>query len=136
MDLQVISNTDARRSAEYKVARAIYAETGASSLRVIEAMASMIANMVRLTERSPEDIVSDVDIFESGSPHSVRHHLLSVDAHDRGFEVCLRVTQKMMRGNLADACCGAARFHRDDMMPSWATARGYIAEIDNILFYL
>lgn len=136
MQLQIISNTDTRKAAEYKIARAIYAETGASSLRVVEAMASMIANMARLTGRDLVDIVSDSDIFECQNPDSKRHHLLSVDARDRGFEMCLRITQTMMRGNLADACCGAVRFHRDDIMPAWATARGYIAEIDNILFYL
>lgn len=136
MQLHIISNPDARRATEYKIARAIYAETGATSLRVVEAMASMIANMARLSQRAPHDIVADADIFESMNPESVRHHLLTVPVNDRGFEMCLRVTQKMLRGNLADACCGASRFHREDMMPSWSTSRGYIAEIDNIFFYL
>ncbi len=136
MQLHVISNKDNAKIAQYKIARAIYAETGATSLRVVEAMASMIANIARLTERAPADIAADASIFESQKTESIRHVMLDVDASNRGFEMCLRVVGKMLRGNLPDSCCGATRFHRTDIMPDWATARGYIAEIDNILFYL
>ena len=50
--------------------------------------------------------------------------------------MCLRVVQKMMHGNLSDCVFGATKFHHSDIIPQWAIARGYIAEFDDVLFYL
>ncbi len=136
MHLSVITNPHPDKLAQYKIARAIYAQTGATSLRVVEAMASMIENMSRITGRLPIDIVSDGRVFECQNANSPRNHMLRVDACNDAFQMCLRVVGKMLRGNLRDTCRGATRFHRTDDMPDWATNRGYIAEIDDILFYL
>jgi hypothetical protein len=42
----------------------------------------------------------------------------------------------MINGNLPDSVFGATKFHHTDVLPDWAVARGYIAEFDNVLFYL
>lgn len=136
VQLTVIHNPDESKIILYKIARLIYAETGGASLRVVESLASMIANLVAATGRNMSDIADDANIFESLNENSAQHHLLSVDAKNRGFEMCVRVVQKMLNGNLADCCYGATKFHRVEMMPKWAIARGYIAEVDNLLFYL
>lgn len=136
MQFEVIKNPDETQIAVYKVARVIYAETGASSLAVVEALASMIANRAARNNCDVADVISDDMLFECLNPDSNRHACLAVDVADRGFQMCLRVAGRMMRGALGDRCCGATCFHRAELMPEWATARGYIVDTDGLLFYL
>jgi len=136
MQLTLIENFDDTKIVLYKLARIVYAETMASSLRTVEAMASMIYNVHTKCNKSFDDIAKDENLFESLNEKSERHNLLNINANDRKFQMCLRVLQKMMRGNLPDYVFGATRFHHDCVMPGWAISRGYIAEIDDILFYL
>lgn len=136
MHLTLIKNTDDSKILLYKIARLIYAETGATSLAAVEALASMIANICLTSQRELDDIVTDKQIFSSLDRKSSRHDLLLVDAQSRQFQMCLRVVQRMLNGDLADSCCGATRFHHVDVLPGWAVSRGYVAEIDGLLFYL
>lgn len=136
MQLTLIKNPDETQAAVYKIARVIFAETGAVSLHVVEAMASMIQNAARVSGKTLNEIVADSDMFDAVRAQSPRNELMNVSANDRGFQMCLRVVRRMMRGNLADACRGAVRFHRADELPQWAVSRGYIADIDGLLFYL
>lgn len=136
MSLKLILNDDPSRAVIYKIARVIYAETGGESLRDVEALASMIGNIHTVTGRTYENIVSDPDLFESLNNDSERHSYLDVDAGTRAFDMCVRVTQTMMRGHLPDSAMGAMRFHRTDQLPSWAVSRGYILETSQLTFYL
>ena len=136
MQMRLIANPDAHTAAVYKVARAVYAETGATSLPVVEAMVSTIANIAARDGRDYVEIVSDPYLFSAQNSDSPRHELMNVPANNRAFQMCVRVVQRMMRGGLADSVRGAVRFHRADEMPAWATARGYIADVDGVLFYL
>ncbi len=136
MQLQIIKNQNPEMGDAYKIARVIYAETLASSLHGVEALCSMIANRaVALNETVPA-VANDSDLFDVLRTSSPRHQYLYVPATNRGFQMCLRVVQRMMRGNLPDACHGAVRFHHDNQMPFWAVSRGYIADIDGMLFYM
>lgn len=135
MQLTLIKNSDASMSEIYRAARVIYAETGATSLRVVEALASMIVNVTHAHNRTITDIVTDASLFTSLQPDNERHGLLFVDAASRKFQMCVRVAARMARGNLPDSVHGAVRFHHDSQLPDWATARGYIADIDGLLFY-
>lgn len=136
MNLQLIKNPDESRRLMYQIARVVYAETSASSLPAVEALVSMIDNASRARGRSFAQIISDTDIFESLNPSSARHDMLSVPPLSRGFQMCLRVVGRMLKGGLPDMCRGATRFHHGDIMPDWARARGYILDIDELLFYL
>lgn len=136
MHLTLIRNPNESKIIQYKIARIIYAETNASSLIAVEALAAMIKNLCVTCRRDLTDIVTDCEIFESINQNSIRHSLLAVDVKNRGFEMCLRVVARMIRGDLPDVCNGATRFHRDDVMPKWAMSRGYVAEIDGLFFYL
>lgn len=136
MNLRLIKNPDESRKLMYQIARVVYAETSASSLTVVEALVSMINNASRATGKSVAQIISDTDMFESLNPSSKRHDMLSVAPTDRAFQMCLRVTGRMLMGGLPDMCCGATRFHHGDTNPEWARARGYILDIDELLFYL
>lgn len=136
MHLTLIKNTDDSKILLYKIARLVYAETDASSLAAVEALTSMIANICLKTQRDLDDIVSDKTIFGALDKKSPRHDLMLVDSQSRNFQMCLRVAQRMLNGALADSCSGATRFHHADDMPGWAMSRGYVAEIDNLLFYL
>jgi len=135
MQLAVINNPDESQIVIYKIARVIYAETYIPTLPAVEALASMIKNIIKQSGRTAKDIVNDVDIFESLNPESKRNKYLSVDANDKALQMCVRVVKRMMHDALPDCCFGATRFHRTDKMPDWAIARGYIADIDGLLFY-
>ena len=136
MQMILIENKDDTKAVSYKIARIIYAETLATSLAITEAMASMIYNIHIKCNKSFEDIANDKDIFDSLNPESKRHQYLNVMANDKKFQMCLRVVQTMMRGNLHDSVFGATKFHHAHIIPQWAMSRGYIAEFDDVLFYL
>ena len=136
MQLIVIQNQDDTKITLYKLARIVYAETLATSLPVVEAFCSMIYNIHIKYDKTFADIANDKNLFESLNDKSLRHQYLNVDANDRKFQMCLRVVQTMMHGNLNDCVFGACKFHHTNVMPSWARSRGYIAEFDDLLFYL
>ena len=135
MQLEIISMSCANMALAESVARVVFAETDGRSLRVVEALTSMISNRAKKNNQSIRDVISDATIFESINDDSNRHDLLNVDSAHREFQMCVRVAMRMLHGNLSDSCFGATIFHRDESMPGWAIARGYIADIDGILFY-
>ena len=135
MTLELIVNPDAEQTDVHKIARVVYAECGASSLHAVEAMCAMIANVARMTGRNPVDVACDENILPAQKVSSRFFDRMQVPASSRGFQMCLRVARRMMAGNLGDVCHGAVRFHHADEMPEWAVARGYIADVDGILFY-
>ncbi len=136
MKLILIKNPDSSQRIAYKIARVVYAETCAASLRVVEALTSMIRNNAIATGRTIDDVVSDTELFESINPASHNHHLINVEINNREMQMCVRVATRMLHGGLPDCCYGATRFHRDCKIPTWAISRGYIADIDGLLFYL
>ena len=136
MQLELIHNPDESQAEIYKIARVIYAETYMPTLPSVEALVSMIKNIVIKYNRNITEVVSDKNIFDSLKDDSPRHKHLSVDANNRAFQMCLRVVKRMMHGDFPDCCFGATRFHRADEMPDWAVARGYIADVDGLLFYM
>ena len=136
MQLNLITNNDDTQIVSYKLARIIFAETDALSLQIVEAMASMINNIHIKYDKSFESIAKDDDLFECLNSKSSRNKNLNVAANDRKFQMCLRVVQTMMRGNLQDTVFGATKFHHANIIPQWAMSRGYISECEDILFYL
>ena len=135
MQLALINNPDESQIIIYKIARVIYAETYLPTLASVEALASMIKNITKQSNCGVADVIDDSDMFNSLKPESPRHKYLSVDAKTKAFQMCLRVVKRMMFGDLPDSCSGATRFHRADEIPDWAVARGYIADVDGLLFY-
>ena len=136
MQLTLIKNNDDTQIVSYKLARIIFAETNAVSLQIVEAMASMINNIHIKHNKSFESISKDSDLFECLNQKSSRYQNLSTDVNDRKFQMCLRTVKTMMRGNLRDTVFGATKFHHANVIPMWAMSRGYIAECEDILFYL
>lgn len=136
MQLKLIKNPDETKRINYKIARVIFAETKAVSLPVVEAMASMIKNISVSSNKTLDEIISDKTIFDSLNDASENNKYLKIEANNRSFQMCLRVVNRMMRGVLPDVSCGATRFHSADKIPSWATSRGYILDVDGFLFYL
>ena len=136
MQLTLIKNDNDSKIVLYKLARIIYAETLASSLPAVEALASMIGNLCCKSMQQLSDIVADRSVFESLNKNSARHADLLIDSDNSKFQMCLRATKRMVNGQLPDNVHGATRFHRGEISPTWATARGYVAEIDGLFFYL
>lgn len=136
MKLQLIKRPNGAQSIPYKIARAVYAETNAKSLRVVEALTSMIKNNAVSTGNNIEDIISNNNLFIAQNNQSINANTVDNENSNRGFQMCLRVAQRMLNGGLPDCCYGATCFHHADVIPQWATARGYIADIDGLLFYI
>ena len=136
MQLTLIKNPDESNIILYKIARILYAETDMSSLRVVEALASMILNIRLKTGQDFKNIIKDKNIFDSLKPDCERNKKLHVNADNKEFQICLRIAQKTINGNLPDFVSGAVRFHRADFIPDWAMSCGYVTEIDDLLFYL
>ena len=134
-ELFLIKNDDIAKITLYKIARIIFAETRASSLLAVESLASMIGNLREKSGRELSDIASDDSAFESLCKNSPRNRDLFIDSARSDFQMCLRVTRRMMMGKLKDRVMGATRFHRAENLPEWAIACGYIAEIDDLFFY-
>lgn len=137
MQLTIINNPDESQIAIYKAARVVYAEIFPTTLASVESLVSMIGNIMARTGRDLTDVVSDKNIFGCLDEYSPRHEYINADIkNNRALQMCVRVVERMMHGNLQDACFGAIRFHHADEMPDWATSRGYIADVDGLLFYL
>lgn len=136
MHLTLIKSSDEKKSIAYKIARVVYAETNARSLRVVEALTSMIHNLSISSGKTFNQIVSDKSLFEALNENSKNNKLTRVQPDNNGFQMCLRVAMRMLNGSLSDCCYGAIRFHREDTLPEWAMSKGYIADIDGLLFYL
>lgn len=137
MQLTIINNPDESQIAIYKAARVVYAEIFPTTLPSVEALVSMIGNIMARTGRDLTDVVSDKNIFGCLDEHSPRHEYINADIkNNRALQMCVRVVARMMHGSLPDRCFGAIRFHHTDEMPDWATSRGYIADVDGLLFYL
>lgn len=135
MQLTLIKHQNDFARDVYKIARVIYAETCGQSLRVVEALASMIANGARVNGISPTDFITQSGLFESLDKKSTHHDLLNVNPNAKAFQMCLRVCDRMLKNNLPDCCFGATKFHRNEFNPSWSVARGYILEMDGLFFY-
>ena len=63
MQLTLISNPDSSASLAYQIGRVVYAQTGGTSLRLVEAMTTMIKNLSTKTNRSMHEIIRDKNIF-------------------------------------------------------------------------
>lgn len=136
MQLTLIKNTDTSATLTYRIARIVYAHTCAKSLPLVEAFSSMIQNMSNKSGVDILEIISDKNIFDALDSRSPRNSYMNVSADNRGFQMCVRTVRRMLMGGLPDCCNGATQFHYCDVIPDWAVARGYIADIDGVLFYL
>ena len=138
MQMTLIKNPDTTGTANmaYKIARVVYAQTGAVSLPLVCAFTSMIKNLSEASGIPVPDLIVDKSVFPVLSDSNIWHSRLHVCAQNRGFQMCVRTAYRMLMGHLPDCCYGATRFHYADEIPAWATSRGYIADIDGILFYL
>ena len=137
MQMDVIKNPDESQIDIYKAARVIYAESFPSTLPAVEALASMIKNIMTQSGRDLISVVSDKNICDALDKNSPRYEYLNADAkNNRALQMCVRVVDRMVHGGLCDTCFGATRFHHADEIPDWATSRGYIADIDGLLFYV
>lgn len=137
MQMTIINNPDitGRLALLYKIARVVYAQTGAVSLPLVEAFTSMIKNIVDKTGTDISIVVQDSNLFPSLRKSDINHDRIFVSASNPGFQMCLRTAGRIMSGCLGDCCYGATKYHYADTIPDWALSRGYIADIDGILFY-
>lgn len=61
--------------------------------------------------------------------------LLKVDARDRAFATCLRISRRAVAGLLQDVTNGATHYHTSAVSPSWSRGQDTVAQIGSHLFY-
>lgn len=135
MQVTLIKNPDISAGLPYKVARIVYAHTGGISLPLVEAFTSMIKNLSTVTGQEIQKLITNSKYFSVLDSADKNHYRIKVSANDTKFQMCVRTAQRMISGMLGDCCFGATKFHSADIIPEWARSRGYIADIDGILFY-
>lgn len=136
MQMSLVKNPDTSTGLSYQVARIVYAQTsGGTSLPSVEAFTSMIKNLSVASGIDIGKLIKDRTYFSVLNPDDKNYSLLTVSADNPAYQMCLRTAQRMLSGGLPDCCFGAVRFHYSDYIPDWARARGYIADIDGILYY-
>lgn len=135
MQMTLLTNPDLSAGLAYKVARIVYAHTGGKTLPLVEAFTSMIKNLSTKTGQEISCLIRNASYFSVLNPDDKNHSCLNVSADDVKFQMCVRTAQRVLSGGLGDCCFGATMFHYSDNIPDWAMARGYIADIDGILFY-
>lgn len=133
--MMLIKNPDSSVGLAYKVARIVYGHTGGKSLPLVEAFTSMIKNLSNLTGINIPTLITDKSYFSVLDNSDKYHSRLKVHANDSAFQMCVRTAQRMLSGSLGDCCYGAIKFHYADYIPVWAYSRGYIADVDGVLFY-
>lgn len=138
MQMTLVKNPDTTgyMNLAHKVARVVYGQTGGISLPLVCAFTSMIKNLSDASGVAISKLISDKTIFPVLDDTNVFHLRMNVSAENRAFQMCVRTAYRMLMGQLPDSCYGATRFHYSDEIPGWATSRGYIADIDGMLFYL
>ncbi len=138
MEMTLVKNPDAsgHMNLAHKIARVVYAQTGAPSLSLVCAFTSMIKNLSDASGVAISDLIADKTIFPVLSDGDINHARMYVPANSRAFQMCVRTAYRMLMNQLPDSCYGATKFHSADTIPAWATSRGYIADIDGMLFYL
>ena len=82
MKLQLIKRPNDAQSIPYKIARAVYAETNAKTLRVVEALTSMIKNNAVSTGNNIEDIISNNNVVMPTGGCTVDSRNVTVDLPD------------------------------------------------------
>ena len=95
-----------------------------------------IKNIVDKTGTDISIVIQDSNLFPSLRKSDINHDRIFVSASNPGFQMCVRTAGRIMSGCLGDCCYGATCFHNADELPTWAISRGYIADINDVLFYL
>lgn len=102
--------------------------TNGQSVRVLEALASALAN--RLQEADPQGRAGGPVLAEAAAPF--QH---DAPADDGRLAVCRRIARRALHGSLSDPTCGATTFHRIDEEPPWARDHLPVSVVGPFIFY-
>jgi hypothetical protein len=125
----------------WEMAIELFDQAGGESVRVIEALAAVLAN--RLQDGIACALHSALDDraspWRTGSaarrpPLLPIQSILSVESEQR-FQICRRVARRCLGGSLPDPTAGATAFHRQGEHPAWAEGLLPVAEFEPFLFY-
>ncbi len=126
------------------LARTIWGEARGETLTGKEAVANVILNRFKLSQRrgkmwwgnTIEEICKkpyQFSCWNSNDPNYLK--LLAVREEDLQFGICLRIARRAVNGVLTDHTNGADHYHTDYITPKWADARVPTAIIGAHLFY-
>ncbi|MDW3205726.1 MAG: cell wall hydrolase [Alphaproteobacteria bacterium] len=135
----------AQETAIDTLARTIWGEARADSVRGKEAVAAVVMNRVKRARSqfgfdwwggTVVEACLGPDQFDCWrrSPEA-RRDLMNVRPDDPVFAVCRRIACRAVRGALVDPTSGAVRYHRAHEMPWWAHGLEPTVVIGRRLFY-
>lgn len=126
------------------LARTLYGEARGEGVRGMEAVAAVVMNRVRRSQRrgwywwgnTVEEVClqpSQFSCWNANDPNRVA--ILSVDPQDPLFRVCVRIARRAVAGVLKDPTGGATHYHAAGLEPVWAVGREPSAIIGHHQFY-
>ena len=97
-----------------RLANALLDLAGDQEVRVIEALAAVLARRWRDGDRSPLR-----GLFEPTAPWQLASEPSDADRTKR-HAICQRIARRALRGSLMDPTRGATAMHRMDVSPAWS----------------
>ncbi len=128
----------------WEMAIELFDQAGSESVRVIEALAAVLANRLRdgIACALHPGLAADRTApprrtLASGARRALWRPIdpfLSADSEQR-FQVCRRIARRSLGGGLPDPTGGATAFHRLGEHPAWAEGLLPLTELGPFLFY-
>jgi hypothetical protein len=114
-----------------RVAELLFALAGDQAVRVIEAVAAVLA---RPWPDGSRDIATTYGLSEDAAAYRRAGDPPAADATGR-WEICQRIARRALRGSLVDPTRGATAMHRIDVSPAWSRDLLPIGMFGPFLFY-
>lgn len=129
----------------WEMAIELFDQAGSESVRVIEALAAVLANRLRdgiacalHPGLAADRVTAPRRLLAPGArrhaPSRPIEPMLSADSEQR-FQVCRRIARRSLGGGLPDPTDGATAFHRLGEHPAWAEELLPLTELGPFLFY-
>lgn len=135
--------SDVARTADI-LARTVWGEARGESLAGKEAVANVILNRFKTSQRQGHfwwgDTIEEVCLkpyqFSCWNENDVNYRrVIAVDGDDPNFAICQRIARRAVNGLLEDNTFGADHYHAVGINPSWTESRTPVAEIGRHIFY-
>ncbi len=126
------------------LARTIYGEARGESISGQEAIASVVLNRLKFSQKkgrywwgnSIENICKHPYQFSCWNKNDPNFALLNrVDEADINFCICKRIALRAVSGLLEDKTSGATHYHVKNILPRWSVGKIPCAEIGHHIFY-
>ena len=139
-----LNDETSRAKTQDILARTIWGEARGETLTGKEAVANVILNRLKLSQRRGkmwwgngiEEICHKKMQFSCWNENDANYSkLVAVTEADQQFAICQRIARRALNGVLPDHTFGADHYHAGNITPSWAEGRASTITIGHHVFY-